>query len=232
MMNLREPIVSLITPHSSFIIPLEPFDETADALLYRRPRVVAEERPGLPRVGEGLRHVAGLRGLAVDARLAAQLTFEQADQLPELDRARLAEVDHFEARGLVVHRRAHARDDVVNVGVVAPRRAVAEDGDGTARGDEARELVYGEVWALARAVDGEEAQGYAPQAPEVRVGVAEQLARGLRRRVRADRPVDGVVLRERDFLVLAVDGRGRAEDELPHPVLARQLQKVERARDV
>src|SRR5438477_8878227 len=155
----------------------KPFDETADALLNRRLRVVAEEPSRLRYVGEGLRHVAGLQGLSVDDGITPQLFFEQTDQFAKFHSARLAEVDYLERRRLVVHRRAHARDDVVNVRVVAPRRAVAEDRDRLAAADELRELMYSQVGPLARAVDREEAKGHRAQAPEVRVCVAEQLAR-------------------------------------------------------
>ena len=128
----------------------KPFDETADAFLNRRLRVIAEQSPRLRYVGEGLRHVAGLQGLSVNDGITAQLFFEQTDQFAKFHSARLAEVDYLERRRLVIQRRAHARDDVVNVCVVAPRRTVAEDWDGLALRDEPRELVYGEVWALAR----------------------------------------------------------------------------------
>src|SRR5947209_8527543 len=142
-------LTALIAHHLSLITSSEPLDESSDALFDRRPRVVAEQAAGLRDVGEGLRHVAGLRGLTVNYRAASEFAFEQADQLPQFDRARLAEVDDLERSRLVIQRRAHARDDVINVCVVAPRRAVAEDGDGFAPADEARELVYGEVGALA-----------------------------------------------------------------------------------
>src|ERR1043165_185179 len=232
MMNLRKLIIAFIIPRSSFRITAKPLDETPYAFFNRRLRVVAEEPPRFRDVGEGLRHVAGLRGPALDEGLAAQLALEQGDQLAQAHRARLAEVEDLEGARLVVDGRAHARDDVVNEGVVAPRRAVAEDGERAALADEARELVDGEVGALARAVDREEAEADRAQAPEVRVGVAEQLARRLRRRVRADGPAHGVVLGKRNLLVLAVDGGRRAEDELADIVRARKLKQVERAPDV
>ncbi len=66
----------------------------------------------------------------------------------------------------------------------------------------------------------------------MRVGVTQQLARRFGRRVRRDRLEDRIVLGERRLLVLAVDGRGRAEDELPHAARAREFEQVDRAVDV
>src|SRR2546423_13974304 len=66
----------------------------------------------------------------------------------------------------------------------------------------------------------------------MRVCVAQHLARRFGRRVRADGFEYGIVFREWNFLVLAVDRRRRAEDELTDVVLAREFEKVERAVDV
>ena len=63
--------------------------------------------------------------------------------------------------------------DVVDVGVVAARGAVAELLDGPAFPDGFGEAVDGEVGALPRTIDGEEAQVDGAQAVEVRVVRAE-----------------------------------------------------------
>src|SRR5947199_10157699 len=93
---------TFIILHSSFSISSEPLDEAADAFFNRRLWVVAEKPFRLRDVGEGLRHVAGLQGLALNHGVTAQLMFEQADQFSKLDRARLAEVDDLVAARLVI----------------------------------------------------------------------------------------------------------------------------------
>src|ERR1043165_7717107 len=110
----------LITHHSSLITFLpEPLDEAAYALLDRGLRVVAEKAARLRDVCEGLRHVAGLQGLAVNYRLASELLLKQADQFAKFHSARLAEVYHLVGALAVIHRGAYAGDDVVNIRVVA-----------------------------------------------------------------------------------------------------------------
>src|SRR5215213_5125922 len=192
----------------------EPFHEPADAVFDLRLRVVAEQTARLRHVRVSLRHVAWLRRLTLDEGRAVECFFQKRDQFPQLDGLRLAEVEDFVVARVVINRGAHARDDVVYVGVVAPRRAVAEDGDGAARVNQFGELVNRQVGPLARAVDREEAQAHAPHAVEVRVGVAQKLARRLRHRVGRDGLADRVLFAERYFRVDAVNGRGRAEDEL------------------
>src|SRR5204863_8940315 len=138
----------LVPLDSLFILQrrAKPFDETADTFLNRRLRVIAKQSSRFRYVGEGLRHVAGLQGLSVNDGITPQLFFEQTDQFAKFHSARLAEVHYFVQARLVIQRRAHARDDVFNVCVIAARRAVAEDGDWLALRDEPRELMYGEVW--------------------------------------------------------------------------------------
>src|ERR1051326_3677849 len=80
--------LKFITLHSSFIISFEPLDETPDAFLNRRPRVVAEEPARLRDVGERLRHVAGLQGTAVNDCVAPEFAFEQRDQFAQAHRPR------------------------------------------------------------------------------------------------------------------------------------------------
>ena len=52
------------------------------------------------------------------------------------------------------------------------------------------------------------------EAEQVVVGVREELAPALGRRVRRDRPVDRIVLRERDLRVVPVHRRRRAEEDV------------------
>ena len=68
---------------------------------------------------------------------------------------RLIDLDTASAR---IHRAADAGDDVVDEGVVAAHRTVAEDRDRLPGGHPPRELVDRQVGPLPRAIDREEAQ--------------------------------------------------------------------------
>ena len=141
------------------------------------------------------------------------------------------EVDDLERRAVVVDRGAEAGHDVADVGVVAARRAVAEDRDRLAGEHQLRELVDGEIGALPRAVHGEEPQRDEPDPVQVRVDVPEQLAADLGAGVRADGQ-HVIVFGPRHARVHAVDAARRAEHELADAARARQLQQVLRAADV
>ena len=86
--------------------------------------------------------------------------------------------------------------------------------------------------ALARAVDGEEAQRRGGDAEEVAVVGAEELAGALGRGVGRGRAHGRIALAEGHLVVRAVHRRGRREDEAAHVVRAAGLEEVERAFDV
>ena len=127
-----------------------------------------------------------------------------------------------------LERRLDAVGDVVDVRVVAPRAAVAVEGDRLVRLEAADEPRDRHLRALPRAVHGEEPQAHCRQAVEV-VGVEDlQLARALGRRVGGDRPVDRVLLGERQLRVDPVDRRRRGEDEARLSVRDGRLEQVQR----
>ena len=121
-----------------------------------------------------------------------------------------------------------AVDDVVDVGVVAPRAAVAVEGDRLVRLEAADEPGDRHLRPLPRAVDGEEAQADGRQAVEVVRSEDVQLAGPLGRGVGRDRPVDRVLLGERQLRVDAVDRRGGGEDEARLAVGDRRLEQAQR----
>src|SRR5262249_31991576 len=104
-------------------------------------------------------------------------------------------------------------DDVVDEGVVAPGRPVAEHRHGLAAVDESRELGDRQVGPVAGAEGGEEPQAGDGQSVQVVERVRQQLARLLRGRVRAYGQVDRVGLAERGRWAVAVHARARSVDE-------------------
>ena len=104
-------------------------------------------------------------------------------------------------------------DDVVDVRIVAPGRAVAEHRHRLVLVDQSRELGDGQIGSIARAKRREEPQAGDRQAVQVMKGVGQQLARLLGRGVRADRQIDRVGLAKRPFRAVAVDARARGVDE-------------------
>ena len=69
-----------------------------------------------------------------------------------------------------------AVDDVVDVGVIAARGAVAEDGDWFTLADQFREFVNREIRALPWSIDCEKPQAHAAQSVEMRISVTKKFA--------------------------------------------------------
>ena len=136
----------------------KPLDELRNAFRDLGVRVVAEEAPGFVDVRVGQRHVAGLLGHLVDDGFFPEALLDGGDEVVERRGLAFAEVEDVAERAVVGEAGAQALEDVVDVGVVAPRGAVAELVDRLAFPDRLGEGVDGEVGALARAIDGEEAQ--------------------------------------------------------------------------
>jgi hypothetical protein len=128
----------------------------------------------------------------------------------------------------VVERLEDAVDDVVDVRVIAPRRAVAVERDRLPAVDEVDELVDRHLGALPRPVDREEAQAGGRDPVQVVVRVRQQLAGALGGRVRRDGAVDVLVLAERDLLVLPVHARGAGKEEPRRRTLPQLLEQDQR----
>src|SRR5688572_5482750 len=156
----------------------QPLVEARQALRELGARLVAELGPRPGHVGVRDEDVTRLHRAPVEDWLDAALLADRGDELGQRNRARLPEVvDRIAARAV---ERAHdAVDDVVDVGVVAPRRAVAEERDRLARQALLREHVDRHLRALARTVDSEEAQARDRRAVEMVVREAQELARAL-----------------------------------------------------
>ena len=119
--------------------------------------MIAEQTSRFANVSKSLRHVAGLHRQAIDKRAAIEILFQQLDQLVQFDGARFAQIKDLIIARRVINRRAHARNDVVNVSVIAAGRAVSEDRNLLSFIDEAREFVNRQIGPLPRAVNREEA---------------------------------------------------------------------------
>ena len=163
-----------------------PRHEARDPLGDSNGRVKAKDILGFCDVRAGNRHVAGNAiGIAADGRLAHGF-FDEADDLVERDRERVAEVEYVVAiRGFICHGCEDTGDNILDPGVVASAAAVAKQVDRLAVPDHANKLVDCQVGTLPRSVDGEEAQGDTLKSVTVDERVqhrfAGQLGRGVRR---------------------------------------------------
>ncbi len=160
-------------------------------------------------VGAGQFDVAGLHGFMVDLCGSTDNLFDGGDHVAQADGFVVTQVpDAIAVGGGAVVGVQDSLHDVVDVGVIAGGGAVAEHGDGMALGDALHEAADGEVGALARAEDGEEAQQRNWLFGEMHVRVREKFARAFAGGVGTDGRADVEVFAEgRDFAI-AVDAAG------------------------
>jgi hypothetical protein len=97
---------------------------------------------------------------------------------------------------------------IVDIGEVALHPALVEELDRTALDDRAGEDEHRHIGPIPRTVDRKEPQAGTGNAVEMAIGMGHQFVRLLARRIKADRMVDVVMHRERQFGVGAID-RGR-----------------------
>lgn len=216
---------------SGFLVLQKPLDEAGDAFVDFHGGVVAKEIAGLGDVGVSDGNVAGLRGLAVEDRGAAEGFFEQFDETIERDGLGFAEVEDLEAEA-GARTGEDAIDGVSDEGVVARGGAIAEDGDGFAGGDEGGKFVDGQVGALAGSVYREESQHHDVYPVDVMVGVAEGFAGQFAGGIGGDRGEDRVGLGEWHLGVDAVNGRGGGNGDFADAVEAGGLEQVDGTFDI
>ena len=73
---------------------------------------------------QGLRHIAGLFRALLDERGATHFAFDGGDEVAQHHRTRISQVVQGVPIALfTVQRRAHTPDDIVHIGIVAPRGA-------------------------------------------------------------------------------------------------------------
>ncbi len=179
-------------------------------------------------VGAGERHVARLGGLAVEDGRHAQHFLEHVHHLRQRGGVCAAQIERV-VRERHVARRQDARDDVVDPGVVAPGGAVAEEGERLTGEHAAGELVDGQVGALARAVDGEEAQGGHFDFVQVVEGARDDFGGDLARGIGTFGRVDARRLLEGRLRVRSVHRRAAAQDESSRPGFLRGVEQDNRA---
>jgi hypothetical protein len=131
--------------------------------------LIAEALGGCGDVGPSFGHIAGLGWTTFDDCPAFRDVFDHGDQLVERGGAATAEVEDRERRSSEVCGRPDALDGIIDECVVALAGAVAIDGDWASLEDCGGEFADGEVRALARAVNGEEAEADALDAVQVSV---------------------------------------------------------------
>ena len=222
--------------------------ESVNRILETSPRVAAFREPAIQRIVEGLRrmkcvahiqaaprfvyprpslwHIAGLLGKPLYGRRSAKRRFKAADHFSETQRFVVAEIDHLVSAPVICNRRSDAGDDVVDVGVVPPRRPIAEHRHGTPLEHQSGELVDREVRTLSRSIHCEKAQGDESYAVQVAVHVPEELAAHFGAGVRTDGLEDVIVFAPRHARVDSVHAARRREHKLLDTAVPRDLQQV------
>lgn len=110
----------------------------------------------------------------LDIRALINRLLHQPDEVTQLERASVAQVQHLAAeRG--VHRRHHAIGDVIDVRVVTRRGAVSILLDGSPTVHARDELERSHVWSATRPVHCEEPQTRAVQTVQMMERVRQQL---------------------------------------------------------
>ena len=105
-----------------------PLRSEHESLFWRNFGLPSEQLIGLGDIGSRVLHVGGNGGLVVDDGRFSQMLFQGVDHVIDGDRCvASAEVDDFIAERL--ERGDGAAGDVVDVGEIASRRAIAEEGD-------------------------------------------------------------------------------------------------------
>src|SRR4030095_9557072 len=127
----------------------------------------------------------------------AQRMLEQLNEAAQFHRFGLAKIDYFKCAGIIVHRRDHAGDNIVDVGVIAPSGSVTKHRNGLSLVYEPGELVNRHVWPLPRSVPGKQPQANHSQSVEVTIDMAGGFSGDLCRRIGGDRISDSVVFSER-----------------------------------
>src|SRR6185312_47242 len=116
-------------------------------------RVVSQQSPCFAYVRVCLGNISGLQRLPINDGVLIKFLFKERDQFSQFNRARLAEVEDLKITFRIINRRARARDDVINVCVVASGGAVAKNRDGLSLADQSSEFMYRQIRPLPSAVN-------------------------------------------------------------------------------
>ncbi len=208
---------------------LKPFDKLRQTGCEWRSWIVAKKFPRFGDICASKRHVAWLFGKLINPRFFSDGVFNCRDQIFQLYRFAFAKIENVEKRSVVIERRRHALNDVVDVGVIATCRAVTELIDRLARANFLRELVNRQIRPLPRAVDRKETQRDDAHLIKVRVGRAEQFPGNFTRRIGTDCLRDVHLFGERHLFRDAVNRRARSKDETIDASRARGFEQMQRA---
>ena len=167
-----------------------------------------------------------------DDRFFAERTLDGGDEIAECGGLAFAEIEDVAELAFVGEAGGHALDDVVYVGVVAARGAVAELLDTAPFVDGLRERMDGEVGALARAIDGEKAEVDRAEAEEVGKIRADLLGGEFRGGVGRDGLCEREVFAEGERFQHAIHAAAARADEARDVAGARGFEEVQRAEDV
>jgi hypothetical protein len=190
---------------------------------------VAQQRTGLCDISRRQGHVPFLLGKTLDDSLFAEGFFNGSDQGSECRRLILTEIEDFEERPLPLDKRQGTQDplnDIVDVGVVATRGAIAELPDRTAILNGISKAVNGEIGALSRPIDGEKTEGDDPESIEIHKITAELLSGNLGSGIRGECLEKWQILPERNGLRESIDRGTRGEKHLMTPREACRFQHM------
>lgn len=195
-----------------------------------------QELGSLVDVCAGQRDIAGLLGHLIDDCFFAKCVFDRGNHVVEVHGLGAAEVEDVALGRIGIVRPGEgthdAVHDVADESVVTGGVALAILVDRLVLVDQAGELGNGQVGTLAGAIHGEEAQAHRADVVERGVVRAHLLAGHLRHGVGRDGLENGVHLRERHFLVHAIDRAAAGKDKALDPVALASLQHVEGALNV
>jgi len=154
----------------------KPAGESPDPFLDGRRRFISQDPLRTGDVGVRDLHVARLWRQELEPGLLAEGILQISDQLQQLGGPRLAQVQDLESR-IDLERSHDPGDDVIRVGVIPARGAVAVNRDLPVLPQQLGEFVNGHFGPLPRAVDREEAEAGDVHPVVARIGVAEQFTR-------------------------------------------------------
>src|SRR5262249_31685909 len=153
----------------------KPLDEFWQAFAQLRRWVIAEQFPRLRNICVGTRHIAGLLRQTIDFCLLSQSIFDRQNEIFQLNRLILAKIKDVIHWAIVIECRHRALDNIIDVGVIAPRGAIPKLIDRLPGVNAPGELMNRQIGALSWSVNSEIPQRYDPNVVKVRVSRAKEF---------------------------------------------------------
>jgi hypothetical protein len=123
---------------------------------------------------------------AIDFRFFPDGIFDRQNEIFQLNRLTLAEIKDVIHWAIVIERGHRALNDIINVGVIAPRAAISKLIDRLPGVNAPGELMNRQIGPLPRTVNSEIPQRYDPHLVKVRVRRAKKFAGNFCRAIRTE----------------------------------------------